>query len=57
MAHGAGKTVRNVTCVMTSDGLKVVDNFKGRYLLHIYENNMECQNNYDSVAREASLEF
>ena len=42
---------------MTSEGFKVIDDFKGRYLLHIYHHNMECQENYDQVAHEASQEF
>ena len=44
-------------CIMTSDGFKVIDDFKGRYLLHIYNHNQECQENYDQVAHEASQEF
>ena len=44
-------------CVMTSDGFKVIDDFKGRYLLHIYNHNLECQENYDTVAHEASQEY
>lgn len=41
----------------TSECFQMIDDFKGRFLRHIYEHNVECMEAFEEVQVQAAQEF